>query len=119
MGMSTRWRFVLPVMMIFLFLATLGYREVRDWLARAEDAKRGWFSVAIWDGGDTIEEGLILVQAIGLIPAVLLIETFAPTLDGWRRYSAIIASIILVWFVIGLAIDRRFERSRPQPLRLR
>lgn len=116
--MVTRWRFLLPVVMVLFFAATLGYREVRDWTRRAENATTsGWDPVSVWDG-DLIEEGLFAFQAVGLIPAALLMGYFALPLDGWWTYLAEFVSISCVWFVIGLVIDLIKKRSKLQPLRL-
>ena len=90
MRFGTRWRFILPTVMVLCFIGTLGYFEVKERTTRADrirqqkahDDKEMVFYIP--DESDVVRDGLVILQTIGLIPMLLITDDpFSSNQQWW------------------------------------
>ena len=124
MRFGTRWRFILPTVMVLCFIGTLGYFEVKERTTRADrirqqkahDDKEMVFYIP--DESDVVRDGLVILQTIGLIPMLLITDDPFSSNQQWWIYAADVLSVWCIWFIIGLFIDIWKSRASAQAVRI-
>jgi hypothetical protein len=123
MSFRTRWRFILPTVMVLCFIGTLGYLEIRDRTIRTERLKQSGARddraiVFFLPESDFVSDGLVDAQFIGLIPMFAITGDPFSLSERWWIYAADVMSVWCTWFMIGFLIDVWKRRTSAQAMHI-